>query len=102
MKFDDLTQSLRLIDMGIENMPKGEVKLEAKMKKAAKRLPGTGAEGEVIVRVKLEKDTVDYIFFRNDTTVNISFLPGCLNGAELTDLPLIVSSLDLDLSGMEK
>ncbi|NLM27768.1 MAG: Ni,Fe-hydrogenase III large subunit [Clostridiaceae bacterium] len=103
LKFDDLTQSLRLIDMGIENMPKGEVKLEAKMKKSGEALAREpGAEGEVIVRVKLEKDTVDYIFFRNDTTVNISFLPSCLNGAELTDLPLIVSSLDLDLSGMEK
>ena len=103
LKFDDVTQSLRLIDRGIENMPKGEVKQEAEIKESGEALVREpGANGEVIVRVKLEQDTVSSIFFRNDTSVNISFLPGCLAGTELMDLPLIVSGFDLDLSGMEK
>jgi ech hydrogenase subunit E len=103
LKFDDLTQSLRLIDSGIENMPKGEVMQEAEIKENGEALVREpGADGEVIVRVKLEQDTVNSIFIRNDTAVNISFLPGCLSGTELTDLPLIVSGFDLDLSGMEK
>jgi methyl-accepting chemotaxis protein len=34
LKFDDVTQSLRLIDRGIENMPKGEVKQEAEIKES--------------------------------------------------------------------
>ncbi|HEY8500328.1 MAG TPA: Ni,Fe-hydrogenase III large subunit [Clostridia bacterium] len=103
LKFDDLAQSLRLIDRGIENMPKGEVKQEAEIKESGEALVREqGASGEIIMRVKLEQDTVASIFFRNETSVNISFLPGCLSGAELTDLPLIVSGFDLDLSGMEK
>lgn len=103
LKFDDLTQSLRLIDMGIENMPKGEVMQEAEIEESGEALVREpGANGEVIVRVKTEQDTIASLFFRNDASVNISFLPGCLSGAELTDLPLIVSGFDLDISGMEK
>ncbi|NLG89498.1 MAG: Ni,Fe-hydrogenase III large subunit [Clostridiaceae bacterium] len=103
LKFDDLSQSFRLIDRGIESMPKGEVKQEAKVKKSGEAIAREhGADGEVIVRVRLKRDTVESLFFRNDTSVNISFLPGCLEGTELTDFPLIVSGFDLDLSGMEK
>jgi len=103
LKFDDLTQSLRLIDRSIENMPKGEVYLEAEIEENGEALVREpGADGEVIVHVKLEQDTVASIFIRNSTSVNMSFLPGCLEGMELTDLPLIVSGFDLDLSGMEK
>lgn len=63
LKFDDVTQSLRLIDRGIENMPKGEVKQEAEIKESGEALVREpGANGEVIVRVKLEQDTVSSIF----------------------------------------
>ena len=47
VEIDDVTQSLRLIDRGIENMPKGEVKQEAEIKESGEALvrePGQTAK----------------------------------------------------------
>jgi ech hydrogenase subunit E len=103
LKLEDLLQSLDLIDQAIENLPKGDVKEQVMVNgsgTAMVREPE--ANGELIVFVKQEEGHVASLKIRNSSALHLPFLAGCLEGTELTDLPLVLSSFDLDLSGMEK
>ena len=60
------------------------------------------AYGEIVVLVSQENGNIKFIKTRNSTTLNFPFLPDVLKGCELTDLPLVLTSLNMDLSGMEK
>lgn len=103
LMFDDALLSLQLIDGMVENLPKGN-------EKASARADGSGeallvepeAYGAMAVLVKQEKGRIQSVRLRNSSALNISFLPACLYGMEIHDLPMVAATFDLDLSGMEK
>ncbi len=103
LKFDDLLQSLSIIDQGIEQMPKGEIRRNNETNGSGVFFSReSGADGELVGRIKLEEGRVVSLKLRNATSLNVPFLPQCIRKEELSNLPLIVSSFDLDLAGMEK
>ena len=103
LMIDDALLSLDLIDQITVEVPKGSVK-------TAFRADGSGealvcepeACGGMAVRVRLEQGRLQSVRIRNAAALNISFLPLCLKGMEINDLPLVISSFEMDLSSMEK
>lgn len=103
LMLEDVLLSLELIDQMTADLPKGSIK-------AASRLDGSGdvllcepeAYGGMALRVRQQKGILHSIRIRNAAALNISFLPQYLTGMEINDLPLVVSSFELDLSAMEK
>jgi ech hydrogenase subunit E len=103
LMLDDILLSLDLIDQITGDLPKGSIKTLC-------RADGSGdvlvcepeACGGMAVRVRQNRGRLAAIRIRNAAALNISFLEGCLRGMEMNDLPLIVSSFELDLSAMEK
>lgn len=100
---EDIRLSLSLIEHCIEKLQGGDIK-------APGSIDGNGqvivrepeAYGWMVMLVEQERGRISSIKIRNSTALNIPFLADCLSGTEITDLPLIVSSFDLDLPGMEK
>ena len=103
LMFKDTLLSLDLLDQMAADLPKGSIKTDF-------RINGSGevlvcepeAFGGMAVRVRQKRGRVQSIRIRNAAALNISFLPQCLKGMEINDLPMVVSTFELDLSAMEK
>jgi len=92
-----------LIDQGVENLPDGNATINFNIAGSGKVIVREqDAYGEIVVLVSQENGNIKFIKTRNSTTLNFPFLPDVLKGCELTDLPLVLTSLNMDLSGMEK
>lgn len=103
LMFKDALLSLDLINQIVENLPKGEVKVYSATEGSGRAIiREPEAFGGMAALVSLEAGRVDTIKIRNATAQNFPFLPKCLKGLEMTELPLFISGFDLDLSGMEK
>jgi len=103
LMFEDSLLSISLIDQAIEIIPRGDVKAyNGTRNKGEAIIREPEAFGELILSVGLEGNIVTDIKIRNSSSLNFSFLNSFLAGTELNELPLLISSLDLDLSGMEK
>lgn len=103
LMFDDSLLSLSLIDQAIEIMPKGDVKaVNIIRNKGEVLVREPEAFGELVVCVGLNEGIVTDIKIRNSSSLNFSFMSQFLKGTELNEVPLVISSLDLDFSGMEK
>lgn len=101
--FDDSLLSLSLIDQAIEVLPKGDVKSFTGMRNKGELIVREPeAFGELVVYVSVDEGIVTDIKIRNSSSVNFSFISHILEGTELNELSLAISSLDLDFSGMEK
>lgn len=103
LMIEDALLSLDLIDQMTGELPKGNIK-------ASSRTDGSGellvlepeAYGGMAVRVRQEQGRLKSIRIRSAAALNISFLPYCLSGMEVNDLPLVIASFELDLSALEK
>jgi Ni,Fe-hydrogenase III large subunit len=103
LMFEDTLLSLDLLDQMAADLPKGSIKTDF-------RINGSGevlvcepeAFGGMAVRVRQKRARIQSIRIRNAAALNISFLPQSLKGMEINDLPLVVSTFELDLSAMEK
>ncbi|AGC69390.1 Ni,Fe-hydrogenase III large subunit [Thermoclostridium stercorarium subsp. stercorarium DSM 8532] len=103
--FEDILLSLSLIDQTVEIMHEGDIRTSDRP-----RLKSNGeilvrepeAFGELVIHVSLDEELVTNIKIRNSSTINFPFLDGILKGTELNDVPLVIASLDLDFSAMEK
>jgi ech hydrogenase subunit E len=103
LMIDDALLSLDLLDQMTVALPKGDIK-------TAFRTDGSGealvcepeAFGGMAICVRQEQGRLQAVRIRNAAALNISFLPLCLKGMEMNDLPLAISSFELDLSAMEK
>ena len=103
LMFDDSLLSLSLIDQAIEILPKGDVKgFNGIMSKGEVLIREPEAFGELVVYVSLDEGIVTDIKIRNSSSINFSFISHFLKEADLNEVPLVISSLDLDFSGMEK
>lgn len=100
---NDLLLSISLVEQGVENLPESDICCSHNIAGNGKVLVREqGAYGEMAVLVSQEDGNIKYIKTRNTTALNFPFLSDAVKGIELTDLPLVAASFDLDLSGMEK
>jgi ech hydrogenase subunit E len=100
---DDALLSLRLIEQIIENLPEGRTKIGYILNGSGQALTREPeAYGAMAALVRQEEGRIKSVKLRNAATLNFPFLPGCLKGIEIIDLPLVFSTFDLDLSSMEK
>lgn len=103
LMMDDALLSLELVDQITAALPKGSIKTSVRIEGSGEALVcEPEACGGMAVRVRMEQGRLQTIRIRNAAALNISFLPFCLQGMEMNDLPLVVSSFELDLSAMEK
>lgn len=103
LMFDDALLSLDLLEQMTEAVPKGAVKTPC-----STNSPGDilicepEAYGRMAVRICQENGRLQSVRICNAAALNISFLPECLKGMEINDLPLVTATFELDLSAMEK
>jgi len=103
LMIDDVLLSLDLIDQITVALPKGSIKTAFRTDSSGEALVcEPEACGGMAVRVRQEQGRLQTVRFRNAAALNISFLPLCLRGTEINDLPLVISSFEMDLSAMEK
>lgn len=103
LMFDDSLLSLSLIEQAIEIMPRGDVNAFSGLKhKGETIIREPEAFGELAICVGVDEGIVSNIKIRNSSSLNFSFLDNLMIGTDLNELPLLIASLDLDLSAMEK
>lgn len=103
LMFDDSMLSLSLIDQAVEILPRGKVKSISNLaNKGELLISEPEAFGEVVIYVSFNKEIVTDLKIRNSSSLTFSIIGDLLKGTELNDVPLVISSLDLDFSSMEK
>lgn len=103
LMFGDALLSLDLIGQMAEAAPKGTVKESCRVENSGDTLIcEPEAYGMMAVRIRQEEGKLQSVRIRNAAALNISFLPECLKGMEINDLPLAAATFELDLSAMEK
>lgn len=103
LMMEDALLSLELIDQIAEDMPHGDVKSPCRMDgsgEAIVREPE--AYGTLALLVRQDEGRLQELKIRSAAALNFPFLPQCLEGTEIHDLPLVISTFELDLSSMEK
>ena len=84
-------------------MPRGDVNAFSGLKhKGETIIREPEAFGELAICVGVDEGIVSNIKIRNSSSLNFSFLDNLMIGTDLNELPLLIASLDLDLSAMEK
>jgi len=100
---DDLLLSLSLIDQGVENLPEGSACCNNNIAGSGRAIVREqDAYGEIDVFVSQEDGYIKFVKTKNSTISNFAFISNVLRGIGLNDLPLAITSFNMDLSGMEK
>ena len=103
LMFEDCLLSLSLIEQAIENLPSGDVKAVVNTNGSGRVLVREKeAYGELVMYVALDDGIVTELKIRNSSSLKFPFLNEYLKGIQINDMPIIFSSFELDLSGMEK
>ena len=101
--FEDCLLSLSLIDQAIDMLPHGDVRASININRNGYTVVREKeAYGELVIYLSLESGVVTDIKIRNSSSLKFPFLSQCLRGIQINDIPVIISSFELDFSAMEK
>lgn len=100
---DDSLLALSIIDQAVEIIPSGDIKTVNSAKNSGELIVREpDSSGELVLYASLDEGVVSDIKIRTSSSLRFSFLSELLKGTEVSDVPLVVSSLNIDFAGMEK
>lgn len=104
-RLDEIPESMRIIEEACAKMPKDEKVPKYPVKRISQGF-GVGRveapRGENFHLVKIENAKTKRVKIRTPTLANLIMYPKVLKGADITDVPVIVMSMDPCISCMER
>lgn len=104
-RLDEIFESMRMVEEACSKLPKDEKVPKYPVKRIAQGM-GTGRveapRGENFHFVKIDMGKTSRVKLRTPTLANLSVFTRSLEGADITDVPVIVMSLDPCISCMER
>ncbi len=105
VRMDEIPESIRVVEQACSKMPKDEKLPKYPVKRIAQGV-GVGRSeaprGENLHFVMIENAKTKRVKLRTPTLANLIMYPRVLKGADITDVPVIVMSMDPCISCMER